>query len=87
MSYATIFQNAVDEPFQNRLTACVAQEGADDPTTAMRELIWPVVTASDVEAAYESAIAASNPNPGGDPSVITDAMILAKVQANMPPVV
>jgi hypothetical protein len=43
-----------------------------------------VSAASDVEAAYASALAAGNPDPGGDPAVITDAMILAKVQAALP---
>jgi hypothetical protein len=51
----------------------------------MVQLIWPVSSATDIEAAYESALAAHNPNPGGDPSVITDQMILSAVQANMPP--
>jgi hypothetical protein len=35
-----------------------------------------------VESAYASALAANNPNPGGDESVITDGMILSHVQAN-----
>jgi hypothetical protein len=49
----------------------------------MSQLIWPVSCATDIEAAYESAILANHPNPGGDPSVITDQMILSAVQAHM----
>ena len=84
MSYSTIFANSVDVPFNNRVVAAAAQEGADDPVVTARDLIWPIVTASDVEAAYPSAVAAGNDNPGGDESVISDAMILAKVQASWP---
>jgi hypothetical protein len=55
------------------------------PTSANAYLMtWPVVIASDVEAAYASALAAGNPSPGGDPAVITDGMILSNVQAKWP---
>ena len=82
MSYTTIHQCANDSAFQARLEAAAAQEGYDPPAYAMTNLLrWPVASASDVAAAYESAVLNDNPNPGGDPSVITDAQILAKVQA------
>lgn len=85
MSYATIHQNANDTAFQNRVTSAVAQEGfAANPIPAMMSVVWSVASASDVEAAFASAVAAGNENPGGDESVITDAMILAKVQASLP---
>lgn len=83
MSYNTINRCANDQAFQGRVTACAAQEGADDPPSAMYQLIWPVSAASDVEAAYASALAANNPDPGGDESVVTDQMILSVVQANL----
>jgi hypothetical protein len=82
MSYNTINTCANDQPFQGRLTAAAAAEGADDPAAAAFQLRWPVAAASDIEAAYASALAAGNPNPGGDESVITDGMILSSVQAN-----
>lgn len=84
MSYNTIALNAADPAFQRRLLACTAQEGADNPNQAAYALTWPVVTRSDIEAAYASALAASNPNPGGDEGVITDQMILGAVQAELP---
>lgn len=84
MSYATINRCAGDQAFQGRVTACCAQEGATDPNAAMYQLIWPVSAASDIEAAYASALAANNPNPGGDETVITDQMILSNVQGNLP---
>lgn len=81
MSFSTIFQCANDGQLQNRVTACVAQEGASEPVAAMSGMMWPIATSSDIAAAYESAILAGNANPGGDPAVITDQMILSKVQA------
>lgn len=85
MSYSTVNRCAGDQTLQGRVTACCAQEGAAEPNMAMNQVIWKVASASDVEAAYASALAASNPDPGGDETVITDGMILAHVQANLPP--
>ena len=82
MSFSTINLCANDPSFQGRVTACAAAEGAADPNAEMyARLRWPVAAASDIEAAYASALAADNPDPGGDESVITDAMILSAVQA------
>jgi hypothetical protein len=81
MSYATIHQNANDTAFQSRVTSAVAQEGHSvNPIPTMLSVVWAVASASDVEAAYASALAAGNPSPGGDEAVITDGMILSKVQ-------
>lgn len=86
MSYSTIWRCATDSSLIKRVTAAAAAEGASDPTTIVAtHLIWPLATDSGVEAAYASALAAGNPDPGGDEAVITDGMILASVQANMPP--
>lgn len=88
MSYTSIHRCANDEAFQARLMAAAAQEGSDNPEYAMSVLLrWPVSSATDIAEAYEYAINSSNPNPGGDPTVITDAQILAKVQPilNPPP--
>jgi hypothetical protein len=85
MSYSTIARCANDTAFQSRVTACAAQEGAtSNPNSAMNQLIWTVSSASDIEAAYASALSSQppNPNPGGDEAVITDQMILSSVQAN-----
>lgn len=82
MSYKTINRCANDSSFMGRLNAASAQEGAYDPSQTAYILRWPVSSASDIEAAYASAVAAENPDPGGDESVITDQMILGQVQAN-----
>jgi hypothetical protein len=84
MSYATIDRCANDQAFQGRLTAACAQEGATAPPTTMYAIVWAVSAHTDIEAAYASALAADNPKPGGDETVITDGMILAAVQASGP---
>ncbi len=85
MSYATIWTSYTDLALTHRITAAVAQEtepGADVPRLTLR-VQWPVITATDVEAAYASALAAENLDPGGDEAVITDGMLLAHVQATL----
>lgn len=84
MSYSTVNICAHDQQLQGRVSAACAQEGAAEPETAMWKLMWTIAAAADIEAAYASAIAADNPNPGGDESVITDGMILSAVQAHWP---
>lgn len=98
MSYSSMNRSSTDEALVGRVTAATVQEAwtpaHDDDAfgQAVRQasynavtMVWPVCIASDVEAAYESALAAGNPDPGGDPAVITDGMILANVQAKWPP--
>jgi len=81
MSYSTIWKCYQDQALVGRVTACCADEGATDPQTTTYMVLWPVVVADDIEAAYEAALISENPNPGGDPAVITDQMILSTVQA------
>jgi hypothetical protein len=96
MSYASLDTATRDESLKNRTIAAVQQEARENPTVADTDyaalviansaegaqMIWPV--ALNTEAEYESALAAGNPNPGGDPSVITDGMILSAVQSSWP---
>jgi len=89
MSYKTITMNAQDVAFGQRLAAGIAQEQlargqTTDPGPLQGTMTWAVASASDVEAAYASALAANNPDPGGDETVITDQMILSHVQGNWP---
>lgn len=83
MSYLTIDQCANDRDMQARIRAAWAQEGAD-ASTISPDLFWSVAAAADIEAAYASALAADNPAPGADESVISDAMILGVVQSAIP---
>jgi hypothetical protein len=84
MSFSTINRCANDQSFIGRVTACLAGEGENNPTSVVGLVIWPVSAAGDIAAAYASALAGNNPDPGGDESVITDQMILSSVQAHMP---
>lgn len=85
MSYNTINQCANDGRFIGRLHAAAAAEGSITPEyTVTTYLRWPVSATADIEAAYASALAGDNPDPGGDEAVITDQMILSAVQANWP---
>jgi hypothetical protein len=99
MSFSTITQSANDPALQDRITAATVQEAWNNPTAAATAygrnvqqsagnamtMWWPVCIAADVEAAYASALANQNPNPGGDETVVTDGMILANVAAKWPP--
>ena len=85
MSYNSIWTSVSDAALSGRITAAVAQEtppNTDVAATFLR-VQWPVLTATDVEAAYASALAAENPAPGADEGVITDGMLLAHVQATL----
>lgn len=97
MSYTTLTRSTNDQALRDRVQAAVNKEAADnpalsdtpyghrvrdDPMSAWADLLWPVCIAN--EAAYESALIAGNPDPGGDPAVITDASILSAVQADWP---
>jgi hypothetical protein len=84
MSYSSINLCVNDGAFMGRLIACCADEGEENPYQVAESLKWDVATADDIEAAYASALAAENPNPGGDEAVITDQQILSAVQANLP---
>ena len=85
MSYATIARCAVDTDLMPRVTAALAQENVvGSAPSVIGNYMWEVASASDIEAAYASALVAENPSPGGDETVITDGMILAFVQANPP---
>lgn len=97
MTYTTIKQATEDQALLDRIQAAANKEAwvggnADSEfarrlrtyaETEYKVFIWP--TAIDYEGPYEFAINSSNPNPGGDPAVITDGNILASIQAHWPP--
>lgn len=86
MSYLTISQCAVDPDFNNRVMACVVDEGGN--LNAMPpQIMWDVARAEDIEAAYAYALSVGIERPGADETVITDQMILSNVQPiiNPPP--
>ena len=83
MSYFTIATCVDDWEMQSRVKAAYSQEGRT-VSSIPPDLFWTVAAASDIEAAYASALAAGNEHPGSDPAVVTDQMILSVVQANPP---
>ena len=81
MSYWDIALMAQDNQLTQREAAAAAQEQPDDPTT------WALANGMRLAAspgwadAWASAVAAEVTEPGKDPGVITDSMILSAVQA------
>jgi hypothetical protein len=78
MSYWDIASMAADLDMQARIYACVAQE-TDSQGGIVEFLV--ICGAPGWADAWASAIASDNPQPGKDPGVITDGMILSAVQA------
>jgi hypothetical protein len=82
MSFNTIATCASDEALGRRVRSAYAKEGVDNPDPAYYANRWNIAADPSVEQAYAYAIDSGNPNPGGDETAITDAMITAAVQAH-----
>ena len=83
-----------DAVLQGRVRAAAAQKQGEgftaitDPVQWAWENRYPVAAAPGFSAQYEYAVLSGNPNPGGDPAVITDDQIRGQVQHLVePPVV
>jgi hypothetical protein len=99
VSYTTITQSVADKALQERVIAAAMKEayaGGEEfsgsafaaqlrPNSAMalNYFMWP--TGIDYEVEYAYAVGEANPNPGGDPGVISDLNIQAVVQKYWPP--
>ena len=80
-AYADIADVSDSPTLQRRVAACAAQQEAPgDPWAWAWEYRYTWAAAPGWGAAWASAEAGGNPDPGADPAVITDAMILAQVQ-------
>lgn len=98
-SYLSIAAIANDEFMRKRMVACVTQQqhlesiDVDLPNTPtpynaqawveINSYVW--ASSPDWGAAWDSALAGGNEEPGKDASVITDGMILSTVQALLGP--
>jgi hypothetical protein len=97
MSYNSLAQQTKDEVLLGRIKSAANQEARNNPNVAgtpaadriinngigaLDVFTWPVCLNTEQE--YASALAADNPNPGGDEAVISDGMILSAVQASWP---
>ncbi len=83
MSYNAIAAAAQDADLKRRVAACFAQEttGPEQPPALAELHMWRIVANGPIADAYSYAVAANVPNPGKDEAVVTDANILAAVQA------
>lgn len=86
MSYLTVSEIRQDPIIRDRVSACIAVEGINSnrPEDWATEHAWQLAAQPGWSAAWESAQASHTEEgyePGKDPSVITDAMILSAVQA------
>jgi hypothetical protein len=82
MSYLTQDTIAHDQHMTGRVAQAAASEAVDgdpDVWTFTHRRTWAAAPGWD--AAWESAVAGDVPDPGADPGVITDGMILSQVQA------
>jgi hypothetical protein len=82
MSYWDISQMSVDEDLVAREQACAAQElpAGAPPWQWVQERSLLLASQPGWSEAWASAVAGGLPNPGRDPGVITDGMILSAVQ-------
>lgn len=83
MSYNAIAAAAQDADLKRRVAACFAQEtdGPEQPPALAELHMWRIVANGPIADAYSYAVATNVPNPGKDEAVVTDAAILAAVQA------
>lgn len=81
MAYSTIAAIAQDSALALRIAAAAAQELKTRPYPAwVSEYQWDLASAPGWAEAWESAVASGIQDPGSNPGVITDGMILAAVQ-------
>jgi hypothetical protein len=89
MSYKSIASMAESYSLARRITAGAAKESIASPEQWSQQNRWEVAAQPGWDAAWDSAVAGGNPDPGADEAVITDAQILSGIQAvvaaNTPP--
>lgn len=85
MSYSSQAELSKDLDFSARVSAAAAKEvpRPDDPVSWTSAAMPRIAAAPGFAEAYESALVSNNPRPGNDPAVISDAQILAAVQAEL----
>ena len=86
MAYYDLAQLADDDDFKDRIGAAAQSEGLVDTGSGrveqwVADYRWTLAGTAGFADAYASGIANHLPNPGRDPSVISDAMILSAIQA------
>jgi hypothetical protein len=84
MGYWDISQMAGDLDLQAREAACAQQEGIADPQQWAGDNALALAASPGWDAKWASAVAGGAEFPGRDEAVISDADILAAVQALAP---
>lgn len=88
MAYNSIIEMAVSQSLTSRIAASAAEQGVDDPLGWAQTYRWVLAASPGWATSWDSAKAAEtinqNPDTGQRDDVITDAMILAAVQALLP---
>lgn len=85
MTYWDVSQLSDDPDFRARCTAALATEQHPAPEQQAYAWRWQYAGQPGFGDAYAYAILTGIPNPGRDPSVITDAQIHSATQALMAP--
>lgn len=80
-TYWGIYKTAHSNSLQQRVTSAAVKEGIEGYEQWAYANRWVWGAAPGWAAAYESAEVSGVEDPGADPAVITDPMILAQVQA------
>lgn len=90
-TYLTVATITTDAAMVNRVTACAYEQAragsvfVPDPAQWVTIHRWEWAASPGWADKWEYALAAGNPDPGADGSVITDGDILATVQYLVPP--
>lgn len=81
MSYKAMADMKEDSDLRRRVAACVAQEsGQTNPEDWVNARSWEIATTPGWADAWDSAVAGNIQNPGADAGVISDLMILSRIQ-------
>lgn len=88
MSYRSIDEMARSESLIGRLAAAAAREGVKNPSQWVQVTVWELVSAPTWDVQWDYAVDTLtvnvNPDIGARTDVISDADLLARVQALKP---
>lgn len=80
MSYLTQSRITKDADIMNRVAACAATEGIEDPEGWAQRNSWALSARPGWVEAYAASASRKTEPPGADEAAITDAMILDAVR-------